>query len=214
MTDPTLIGMRADDLDPDERDILADLLRDPGARAEHEEALAWGHLLTADVPRSTVPASEILRRARAEDPQGWSPRMLAVLGALAALLLATLLLGSPAPDTRTRGTAPGDAPKVELLAVVDGTPRALGDGAALAGDERVVFTVRASVAGEVVLTEVGARTTEILRWHVHAGDNVLGGAAPLSWRPDDITGGPRRYVVRLCEGGGPRCAEDALSLRW
>ncbi|MEZ4241095.1 MAG: hypothetical protein R3F59_34040 [Myxococcota bacterium] len=138
---------------------------------------------------------------------------------LGASLVAALAVGVglvAAPGVRDRGV--GDAPLVALSAVAQGPDgaRPLADGAVVRPEERVVFFVRSSAAGDATLREGDAPLYPDPggTWALAAGESAPGGASPLAWRPDAPLAGPVRYRAEVCAEPGRRCGRATMTLRW
>lgn|GEM_PF-5600569 len=199
-----LIGLRFDDLSPEEHGRRAALLqRSPDARRDHDFALALGQSVRA-LP---VPEPRALPRPRSTRPR-------AAIGVGLALAATALLMVVPdTPTTRDKGLgAPEAAPPAFLQAAAEqpnGSLRPLADGARVATDEWVVFQ---------------ARGTPHHAWLLEDGRPLplsahqLSSHTPTAFRPDGAPTGARRYTLVVCPPGqtpgGPACTEDALVLVW
>lgn len=205
----TWLGLRDEDLDEAElaaRD--ARLLHDVDARRSHEDALSIGRRLAA------LPDQPALGAPPRRRPWGL------VTGALAVGLAAAWLLAPRVPPQdllRARGGGSTDADLV-LRAVAEGggAPRKLTDGALVGPDEQVVFEVETGAEGELVVDEVGERTTRVwpvgATWEVDAGRHFVGGAHALAWRADEP--GLHQYMATFCPSSGGPCTTTSLTLRW
>lgn len=164
---------------------------------------AWRNLREAAPP----PIDRVRRRVRRRVARR-------ALFRVAALVCVVATVGVGVVGGRDRGGA-GTVPLVAIDAVAEGAsgPRGLADGAEVGPDERVVFFVRSSIDGVAEVRE--GPDTVVLSWPIAAGDNAVGGATPLSWRPDGPLG-VQRYEVTVCptEGATTGCASDGLTLRW
>ena len=203
MSDPLeRVGLRPEDLTPDERSALAaQVAGDPEAAADHALAEELTALLPASV-EGAPPLSAIRPRRRWQAP---------AMGVALAMAAAGLLAVLPAGDgpLRDRGTSTAGVP-VSLGAVAEGPSgtRKLRDGDRVRADERVVFWVDTSAPGDLVLYENGRSI--VGDWSVGAGAHAVGGPTPQSWRPDEGLG-PMTYRVERC---GPPCVDATLRLVW
>lgn len=207
MTAPT--GLRHEDLTDADRALL----RDPELAAEHERELELGQQLALLPDPEGGPTLAEVRAASGRRRR--SPALWGGLALAAAALLAVQLGGD---DMRNRGV-PDGVGHVSLRAVAEGPDgrRALADGDAVRGDERVLFRAVVDGSGHVVLTQDGAAIHPISgRAEVQGGPWVPRDGGPLSWRPDD--GRSRgEYRVWLCpepSGSLDGCRSDGLVLHW
>ena len=210
MTTQDLVGLRDSDLSARERAERDALLgSDVGARRDQGFAEELGDLL--GTPLEGGPTLEAIRdRPPAASTGRWA------VGA-GVLLAASALIWVALPGealVRDRGVGAGPV-GVRLAAVAEGPDgvRPLASGARVGADEKVGFWVDASGTGALTLVEDDGRAVypgSGQTWRASKGEQVLGGAAPLAYRPDES--GPHSYTVELCEGG--RCAKDRLVLEW
>ncbi len=204
MNAPDFLGLRDEDLSPEER---AKLASDLDLARAHRDALTLGRAIASLPPTSPRPVG----RAWA-----WSA-VLALAGAGLSVAVA-LLVATPSdmpPPLRARGSA-GGAADLALRAVAEGPRgvRALADGDAVAPDEAVVFEVHTTATGTWTLDE---RSTSTRIWPSGEADpqpggrHLVGGDRPQAWRPAHA--GPQRYVATWCDAGDV-CVEQPLVLHW
>ncbi len=204
MNAPDFLGLRDEDLSPEER---AKLASDLDLARAHRDALTLGRAIASLPPAATRP----IRRA-------WVGSALLGLAGAGLSVAAALLLATssdvPAP-LRARGSAVGAA-DLALRAVAEGPRgvRALANGDAVAPDEAVVFEVHTSATGTWTLDE---RSTATRIWPSGEADpqpggrHLVGGDRPQAWRPAQA--GLQHYVATWCDAGD-MCVEQPLVLRW
>ena len=226
-----LLGLRPEDLSPDERALLAE---DPELGRAHAREAALGDALgRLPAPVSPPSAEQVLARLaaqRAPSPRAWPAAAAGGLGLAAAFLLAWLPLAPDEPTQRDRGVA--GAPTLRIQAAAEdprGALRTVESGGSVAADERVLFRVGTSHAGHLVLRapDTGEQLMPLdSGWlAVEAGEHRPGGDQPLSWRPDarpDPGGSETPVVATWCPEPpagpdapvSPGCLTTVFQLWW
>lgn len=156
------------------------------------------------------PAVTVLRLGRRRR------RLRQITGVLIAAVVLLAVTVTATSGIGARGLLSVDA-AVTLQAVAESPHgrRPLADGVVVRADEQVVFRARTTQPGALWILE-GSRAlypAATAQWSVTAGEHYPGGQAPLAYRPDDASDGPRVYTLRWCPEQGA-CVEDRMILVW